>query len=456
MGPNVIVIMTDDMRADDLQFMPHTLHLIADRGATFRQMLSPYPLCCPARAELLSGQFSHNNGVQGNAWPRGGYYKLDSTNTLPVWLDNAGYQTAFMGKYLNEYGARDPLEIPPGWDFWDGSVTGVYDYTHVITNRLGQLTTHPHIYQTSLFDGESTSLIDSYAHIDRPFFMWTSFVSPHQECSEADMPAGDRTCWHPPPPEYRDIGSFDNLVLPPDPSVNEANMSDKSYFMQKLRLLAPGQLAAQQHSRIVRIEALQSVDRAIAHMVAELKKTGQYRNTYLLFTSDNGLQFGEHRWVGKILGYEPSLRVPLLMSGPGIAAGTVVHQAVTMVDLAATIADITGTKPGRVLDGQSLLPLARGKVPDVQNRIVPLEAGPRNDTSPGWLYRGVRTDQYTLLVWRNKDVELYDRKRDPYEMHSVAGNPAYAAVQRRLTHDLHRLESCKGSDCLAWWNASTG
>jgi N-acetylglucosamine-6-sulfatase len=156
------------------------------------------------------------------------------------------------------------------------------------------------------------------------------------------------------------------------------------------------------------------------------------------------------------LGYEPSLRVPLLMSGPGIPAGTVVHQAVTMVDLAATIADITGTNPGRVLDGQSLLPLARGKVPDVQNRIVPLEAGPRNDTSPGWLYRGVRTDQYTLLVWRNKDVELYDRKRDPYEMHSVAGNPAYAAVQRRLTHDLHRLESCKGSDCLAWWNPSTG
>jgi arylsulfatase A-like enzyme len=455
-GPNVIVIMTDDMRADDLQYMPHTLHLLADQGVTFRQMLSPYPLCCPARAELLSGQFSHNNGVQGNSWPRGGYYKLDNTNTLPVWLHNAGYQTAFMGKYLNDYGTRDPAEIPSGWDYWDGSVRSIYNYTNVTTNHLGQITPHPRVYQTNLFDAESTRLIDSYAHSDRPFFLWTSFVAPHQECSYADMRPGASTCWHPPPPAVRDEGSFANLVLPDDPSVNEADMSDKGSFMQKLPLLSPARIASLHQARILRIEALQSVDRAVAHIVAELKSTGQYKNTYLMFTSDNGIQMGEHRWTNKILGYEPSVRVPLILTGPGIPAGRVVNQAVTMVDLAATITDASGAAPGRLLDGQSLLPLARGDVPDTRNRIVPLEAGPRNNSSPGWLYRGVRTDRYTLLVWRNRDVELYDRRLDPYEMRSVAGNPSYARVQSRLKHDLHRLNKCKGSGCIAWWSARSG
>jgi arylsulfatase A-like enzyme len=247
-----------------------------------------------------------------------------------------------------------------------------------------------------------------------------------------------------------------HLVLPVDPSVNEADMSDKGRFMQRLPLIGPDRLTALYQDRIQRIEALQSVDRAVAHLVAELKATGQYQNTYLIFTSDNGIQLGEHRWVNKILGYEPSVRVPLVMTGPGIPAGQVRHQAVTMVDLAATIADAAGATPGRLLDGQSLLPLARGDVPDTRNRVVPLEAGPLNHTSAGWLYRGVRTDRYTLLVWKDGDVELYDRRRDPYEMRSVAGQPAYAGVQHRLEHRLHRLENCAGSACLDWWTLPTG
>ncbi len=146
-GPNVIVITTDDMRLDDLQYMPNTLRLLADEGVTFSQMLSPYPLCCPARAQLLTGQYSHNNEVQGNAWPRGGYYKLDGTNTLPVWLHDGGYETAFMGKYLNEYGERDEYEIPPGWDYWMGSVAGIHDYHRVTTSQGGRIVTHSGVYR---------------------------------------------------------------------------------------------------------------------------------------------------------------------------------------------------------------------------------------------------------------------------------------------------------------------
>lgn len=198
-GPNVIVITTDDMRLDDLQYMPNTLRLLADEGVTFSQMLSPYPLCCPARAQLLTGQYSHNNEVQGNAWPRGGYYKLDGTNTLPVWLHDGGYETAFMGKYLNEYGERDEYEIPPGWDYWMGSVAGIHDYHRVTTSQGGRIVTHSGVYQTDLFDSRSTDLVDLYADGDRPFFMWTSYIAPHIECTARTVPEGvPHRCWGPP------------------------------------------------------------------------------------------------------------------------------------------------------------------------------------------------------------------------------------------------------------------
>ncbi len=450
-GPNVILVMTDDMRMDDLQFMPHVRHLLTDQGATFSQMLSPYPLCCPARAEVLSGQYSHNNGVQGNAWPRGGYYKLDSSNTLPVWVRDHGYETAFMGKYLNEYGARDPHVVPPGWDVWDGSLDNVYDYNHVILNQNGTVVGYPHVYQTDLFDQTSQDLVRQFTNSDRPYFMWVSYVAPHAECSRAGGVEGEYpTCWHPPTPEPVDQGTYANLPPLTDPSINEANMSDKSAFMQALPLLTPAQLAGLKTDRIMRIEALQSVDRGVAHLVAQLKAAGQYRNTYIMFTSDNGIQLGEHRWRFKILGYEPSVLVPLIIEGPGIPHGVVRRQAVTTVDLAATIAGITGSQPGRLLDGESLLPLARGRVPDDGDRIVPLEAGPIRGTTPAWLYQGVRTDRYTLLRWDNGDVELYDRRHDPYEMSSVDGKPAYAGVQRTLLGELHRLRTCAGPACMAW------
>ncbi len=449
--------MTDDMRLDDLQHMPNTLHLLADQGVTFRQMLSPYPLCCPARAELLSGQYSHNNGVEGNAWPRGGYYKLDSTNTLPVWLQEQGYETAFMGKYLNQYGEKDPYEVPPGWDFWMGSLKGIYNYNHVTTDLGGQVAAYPDVYQTNLFDTRSTELVNTYAESDRPFFLWTSYIAPHSQCTALEVAEETRlNCWGPPPPAYGDEGTFADLPIPDTPSINEADMSDKGTFMRALNLFSAQRLQGLHRERIKRLETLQSVDRAVAHLVARLKATGQYDNTYLIFTSDNGIQLGEHRWQNKILGYEESVRVPLIISGPGLPHGVVRNQAVTIVDLAATIADMTHTTPQRLLDGESLLPLARGDVPDGRDRVVPLEAGSRDNVSPGWLYRGVRTDRYTLLVWRNGDTELYDRRRDPFQIDSVAGQPEYAAVQRDLTLRLQRLENCQGAGCLEWYTAPVG
>lgn len=456
-GPNVIVIMTDDMRLDDLQYMPHTLRLLADEGVTFRQTLSTYPLCCPARAEFLTGQYPHNNGVQGNAWPRGGYYKLDNTNTLPVWLHEGGYETALLGKYLNQYGEADPYERPPGWDYWMGSLTGIYAYHHLTANENGQVVAYPRVYQTNLLDSRSLDLVDAYADSDRPFFLWANYVAPHNQCVAPEVTEETRrNCWGPPPAAHGDEGTFAELPVHDPPSINEADMSDKGELMRARPLISSQRLQGLHRLRIKRIESLQSVDRAVEHLVASLRATGQYDNTYVIFTSDNGIQLGEHRWQSKIVGYEESVRVPLVMTGPGLPHGVVRNQAVTLPDLAATIADLADVTPARVLDGQSLMPLARGDVPDERDRVVPLEAGPRDNVSPGWLYRGVRTDQYTLIVWRNGDTELYDRRADPFQMDSVAGEREYAEVQRDLTQRLQRLQNCEGTGCLDWYSAPVG
>lgn len=440
--------MTDDMRMDDLQFMPFTRELIGDQGVTFPQSLSPYPLCCPARAELMTGQYSHNNGVQGNSLPRGGYYKLDSSNTLATWLHDQGYDTAFMGKYLNQYGMFDQHEVPPGWDQWQGLVGNVYDYRNGIVNADGAIVKQPGIFQTDLFDQHSTQLVRQLAHSDRPYFMWVSYVAPHAECSYPNP--GGHGCWHAPSPELSDRHTFSSLAPLTDPSINERNMSDKGAFMQALPLLSPADLARIRVDRIKRIEALQAVDRAVEHMVATLKATHQYDNTYLMFTSDNGVNLGEHRWDFKVLGYEPSLLVPLLIEGPGIPHGAVRQQEVTTVDLAATISDMTNTTPTRLQDGMSLLPLAQGTAPDTGDRIVPIEAAPIDTVSPTWLYQGVRTNRYTLFQWDDGDIELYDRLKDPFEMASVDGQPAYAAIEHYLLTKLREIRGCAGPACVAW------
>lgn len=450
-GHNVIVVMTDDMRLDDLQFMPHTLHLLADRGVTFTQAISPYPLCCPARAELMTGQYSHNNGVQGNAWPRGGYYKLDSSNTLATWLHDQGYETAFLGKYLNQYGMRDEHEVPPGWDLWKGAPKGVYRYYDVTLNQNGHLQSYPRIYQTYLYDHIGRQMVEHESGSDRPYFMWLSYVAPHKTPITPPHTRYHHGRWYAPPPAKPDRGTFAGLPPITNPSFNEADMSDKGRFMRQLPRLTPHRVAVAHQTRIKRIEALQSVDRAVSHLVADLKRLHEYDDTYLIFISDNGMQLGEHRWRGKILGYDESVRVPLIMAGPGIPHGVVRHQAVTTVDVTTTIADMTNTTPTLKQDGESLLPLATGQKPDTGNRVVPLEAGPLDNTSKGWLYQGVRSDRYTLLRWGDGEVELYDRKKDRYEVSSVADDPAYRKVKRRMLRYLHRLDHCAGKACMAWY-----
>jgi N-acetylglucosamine-6-sulfatase len=437
--PNVLVLMTDDQTVESMRVMPNVKTLLADRGVTFDNSFVSYSLCCPSRSTFLTGQYAHNHGVWGNTAPNGGYYKLDSTNTLPVWLQRAGYQTIHLGKYLNQYGTRNAREIPPGWGQWYGTPDpSTYRYLNYTINENGNLVsfgTAASDYKTDVESRLAVDLIARQAADPRPFFMWVAFLAPHSGAPrDADDPTGLAT----PSPAPRHKNRFANEPLPTPPSLNEADISDKPVAIRNRPLLTPARLNAVRLSYQQRLESLLAVDEAVAQIVNELTRTGKLDNTYIIFTSDNGFFHGEHRVpAGKVLLYEPSIRVPLIIRGPGIPAGQHRSQFVANIDLAPTITQVTGAQPGRVMDGRSLIPFAKDRLLQSGRDILletPTYAAVR---SPNWLYA-----EYTT-----GERELYNLARDRDELNSLHADPRYDKIKANLAARLARLRLCKGSAC---------
>jgi N-acetylglucosamine-6-sulfatase len=437
--PNVLVLMTDDQTVESMRVMPNVKTLIADQGVTFDNSFVSYSLCCPSRSTFLTGQYAHNHGVWGNAAPNGGYYKLDSTNTLPVWLQRAGYQTIHLGKYLNQYGTRNPLEIPPGWGQWYGTPDpSTYRYLNYQINENGNLVqfgTAAADYKTDVESRLAVDLISRQAADPRPFFMWVAFLAPHAGGPrDSDDPSGLAT----PSPAARDKNHFANEPLPMPASFNEADVSDKPAAIRNRALIGPARIRAIRENYQQRLESLLAVDDAVAKIVNGLASIGKLNDTYIIFTSDNGFFHGEHRvQAGKVLLYEPSIRVPLLMRGPGIPAGQHRSQFVANIDLAPTIVQATGAQPGRVMDGRSLIPFAKDRLLQSGRDILletPTYAAVR---SPNWLYAEHVTGE----------KELYNLARDRDELNSLQTNPAYDPIEANLAARLARLRQCKGAVC---------
>src|SRR5438132_4217221 len=445
--PNVVVLETDDQTLAEMAVLPNVRRLIGDEGVTFDNNFDSFSLCCPSRASFLTGQYSHNNGVRGNAPPDGGFEKLDSTNTLAVWLQRAGYYTVHLGKYLNGYGRRNPLEIPPGWSEWHGAVDpSTYRYYGYTLNENGVLHTYCAVpeascYQTDVYRDKANEIIRRRAP-EEPFFLWVAFLANHSGGPrDPDDPPGLGTPV--PAPRYKD--RFAGTPLPQPPNFNEADVSDKPLVVRRRPLINASQMAAIQENWQQRRETLLSVDDAVASIVDTLRSTGQLDDTLILFTSDNGFFHGEHRVDnGKVLLYEPSIRVPLLMRWTGHSAlprGVHRSQLTMNVDYTETMLAAAGVKPGRVEDGTSLLPLWRdgGK-----------ELGPDLlvDNSPGnGHFDAIRSRHFLYAEYANGDRELYDLVKDPYELQSQHANPAYDAIKTALAERLHVLVSCAGATC---------
>src|ERR671934_1233680 len=449
--PNIIVIETDDQTLAEMSVLPKTPRLIGDEGVTFQNNFDSFSLCCPSRATLLTDQYSHNNGVRDNKLPNGGYYKLDSTNTLAVWLQRGGYYTAHVGKYLNGYGTRNPQEIPPGWSDWHGSVDPTtYRYYNYTLNENGQLRTYcatpqPSCYQTDVYRDKANGLIRARAG-QGPWFMWVAFLADHAGGPrEPGDPAGLGT----PVPAPRHKDKLAGTPLPQPPNFNEADVSDKPQAIQRRPLMTQPRIAAVQENWQQRRETLMAVDEAVAAIVETLRSTGQLDNTLILFTSDNGFFHGEHRVrAGKVLLYEPSIRVPLLMRSTGnksLPRGVHRTQLAMNVDDAETILDAAGdtARPARIEDGVSLLRFWRDGGLELGRDLL-------IDNTPGAAhFDAIRSRNFLYAEYQNGDRELYDLQKDPYELQSHHANPAYDPIKNALAARLHNLVTCAGATCRA-------
>jgi N-acetylglucosamine-6-sulfatase len=447
--PNIVVIMTDDENVENMRFMANVHRLIAANGVTFDNSFVSLSQCCPSRSTFLTGQYAHNHGVLNNSEPNGGYYALDNSNTLAVWLQKAGYFTTLIGKYLNQYGTRNPIEIPPGWSDWHG-LRDPYHYYDYRISENGVLRAYVNTYQTDQLTQEAVSAIRAHAASTRPFFLWLTYVAPHSSTPE-DSGAGDKGAHTAPPsppvPAPRTRGAFANVPLPRPPSFNETDVSDKPAAVRRLPLLTPGAIAATTAYYHDRAESLLSVDQGVQEILDALSNVGALDNTFVVFTSDNGWMQGEHRITeGKRVPYEPSIRVPLIVRGPGVPAGVHLPQIVANIDLAPTIVDLADAVPGRTMDGLSFLPLLKnrnlwfGRDLLIESPTKSLAAMP---------FRGIRTPRYVYVeyYYQPPESELYDLAKDPFELQNVAKDPAYAKVRAELAARLARLRACRGPSC---------
>jgi arylsulfatase A-like enzyme len=431
--PNVIVVETDDMNQSDMQWMVQTLNLIGSQGTTFRNSYVSFPLCCPSRATFLTGQYAHNHGVRTDQR----YGDLNSLNTLPVWLSNAHYRTAMVGKYVNGYGVVNPREIPPGWRQWYALTANTDQRRYRFKlNQNGKVVRYKNgakNYITDVLSSKTNQLIKQWAPSPKPFFLWFTPTAPHGESGTPVLSTRD------PEPAPRYLGRLDDAAMPQSPNFDEADVSDKPADIRDEPRLTQDQIDNINRRYRGRIESLFSVDAEMARIVRLLTKTRDIGKTYIVFTSDNGLQLGSHRLIFKDALYEESERVPLLIRGPNIPPGVTRDQLVSNIDLAPTIAALTGAAPGLPEDGISLLPLANN--PSVANNRQLLFESLDNQ-----IY-GIRSGPWMLNQYSNGDVELYNLDDDPYELQSQDKNPKDALIEAGLLARLQQLKACAGASC---------
>lgn len=458
----MVVIETDDQTAASLRVMPNVQRLLGAEGATFETSFATWPLCCPSRATFLTGQYAHNHGVLGNSPPDGGYDRLDHSNTLAVWLQRAGYHTALVGKYLNGYATRGrALEIPPGWSEWHATVRGGFlGQTLNENGRLVSFGETPADYSTDVLANRTVDVIRRRAPLAQPFFVWYTPHAPHSgrpvdpddppQSTGAGLGAERRGVPSTSPaPRHRD--RFGSLALPLPPSFNETDVSDKPAFVRESELLTPETIAAIREAYQQRLESLLAVDDAVAAIVKALQAAGELESTLLVFTSDNGFMHGEHRLPArKNYVYEPSVRVPLVLRGPGIPRGVRLEQLVGNIDLAPTILDAANATAGRRMDGRSLLPLAANPKLAWRSAILLERSGSssrRRGEGRNPPFAAIRTPGYVYVEYESGERELYDLNKDPHQLTSRHADPAFAKLRSELARRLAALERCAGTAC---------
>ncbi len=449
--PNMALIMVDDMRQDELSgpWMKRTRELIGRQGVRVPNSVAPSPLCVPARASLLTGQYPHNHGTYSQH-PTFNFNAFDDSDTLATRLQTAGYHTAFLGKYLNGYERKggNPY-VPPGWDDWRGSADGTYQFFGNTINDNGTMTDLSGSYQTKAYARIGAGILRQAAQQDKPFFAYLNFTAPHIGSGRKRPEHSDLVPTTVSPPATH--GAYDDVITQAPGYPGETDVSDKPRMIQRLEEISPQHWDAIRDAARTRAEALSVVDGAVARYLATLRKQGVLNDTYVIFTSDNGFFLGEHRIQhGKILPYEEALRTPLLIRGPGIPAGSRTRAPFLSTDFAPTILDWAGGGRQVDMDGVSGRAALEGRGTP-WGRPVLYNAPPKGGDGPGAARRiiGVRTRDFLYTEHLDGDIELYDLTVDPKQETSLHDVEAYDGIRRQLGTLLHDIESCRGDGCAA-------
>jgi N-acetylglucosamine-6-sulfatase len=445
---NVVVIYTDDQDVRSMRVMPLTKRALGREGVTFSRHVTTLSHCCPSRATLFTGQYTHNHGVAANRPPEGGWAKLDEATALPVALERAGYRTGFFGKYLNGYAQRDnlPGPIPPGWSTWFATIDWLMFGWRANVNGNLRRFRGPTQYQTDVLKRRANRFIRQSSEANQPFFATIATLAPHGEARRLGITRRESPRA---PRRHRD--EFAHLPLKVGPAFNLVS-ADQPFFVRDRPRLTERQQRRLTIQNRNRLRSLLSVDELVRDVVRQLRRAGELDNTYVIFTSDNGFMLGEHRQTGKNRLYDPSIRVPLLIRGPRLPAGIERPQLTANIDLAPTIYQATGARPLVEPDGISMLPAARQRRVAADRQIL-LTVAP----SPRGPSVGLRTPRYMYAEHQTPDgeaeYELYDMRRDPHQLRNLAtdsdpdnpdADPSLVAVRQRLKERMEELRTCSG------------
>ena len=462
--PNIVVILADDLDAlitPMWDAMPKTAARVRDQGLSFSNAFVASPNCCPSRAALLTGEYPHNNGVFTNVGAvHAGWSAFQAsgaeTRTVARVLHDAGYRTLLAGKYMNGYDLS--TVVPPGWDEWyaaaDYATYVGYNYKLSENGALVQYGIDPSDYITDVLAAKTVGFLDgTEANDEQPFFAFVTPTAPHSPLS--------------PPVRYLN-NPWKSAPAPRPGSYAEPDKSDKPLWLQWSAGWRAPRLASIDADYQKRMGSLLALDDLVASVLDSLEANGELDHTYVVFTSDNGYNFGAHGLVDKLVPYEESIKVPLIVAGPGIAPGST--DALTVnVDLAPTLLSLAGVPIPSTVDGSSLLPVLTGQSDSVRDSFLMEYATSTSGVTPEarWLggilfdspaWRAVRSRTHLFVEWdldgelgNAKQFELYDLQADPYQLNNLIttqdGIIANFGVVVSMVQRLAALGSCTGASC---------